>query len=77
MENNDIEINVEKRGRGRPKKYEEGWEQHYKIENYNLQYYHQNKQKIECPICKKLTNKLKLREHQRSQKCMKCVSTII
>ncbi len=58
-----------KRGRGRPQKYENGWKGHYDDINYNLTYYHSHKDRIHCPICNKLTNKLKIREHQRSKKC--------
>jgi hypothetical protein len=68
-------IEIVKRG---PKlKYKNGYKEHYKDINYNLSYYHSHKTKINCDCCGKEVNKAKIREHQKSKKCLKYKTTIV
>jgi hypothetical protein len=58
--------------RGPKSKYENGYREHYKDIKYNLTYYYNHKIKIICEYCDKKVNKLKIREHQKSKKCINC-----
>jgi uncharacterized Zn-finger protein len=69
MSDSESEIIINKKLRGRPKKYEEGCHQHCKDINYNLTYYHLNKKEVKCPICSKKTTTRLLKQHLKSKAC--------
>jgi hypothetical protein len=77
MQTNDIILEETKCKMGRPKVYEEGYKEHYKTIKYMLNYYHAHKELTECTICKKMTNRSHIREHQKSKKCRKCIIPIV
>ena len=64
------EIRKNKLKRGPKVKYDGGYKQHNQEEKYHLKYYHQHKSLIHCPTCNKEINKLTLKDHQRSKKCI-------
>ena len=72
-----VESNIEqqieiKKGRGRPKRYDEGCKQHNKDVKYFLNYYYENKNKtITCSLCgKENVKKLRLALHKKSKCCI-------
>jgi hypothetical protein len=62
---------IEKSKRGAKNKYENGYKAHYKEIKYNLNYYYNNKVRIQCDICGKECNNQKIAEHKKSKKCLK------
>lgn len=73
----NVESNIEqqieiKKGRGRPKRYDEGCKQHNKDVKYFLNYYYENKNKtITCSLCgKENVKKLRLALHKKSKCCI-------
>lgn len=64
-----LNIEVAKKKKGRPKKYDDV-KQAYNDNKYYSQYYREHKHiKVECPYCKKQVIKYIIRKHQNSQKC--------
>jgi len=67
METNNEEI---KRGRGRPKKYENGAKAHEKETKYSTDYYRKNKgERCICQVCKKDVSKWTLKNHMNTKSC--------
>ena len=70
------EIQEIKLKRGPKVKYDGGYKQHNQELKYHLNYYHQHKGLINCPTCNKEINKLTLKDHQRSKKCIAISATV-
>lgn len=74
MENQNEDLVQEqnvKKGRGRPRKYEEGSKAHEKLVKYSTSYYRSHKEdKIICDNCGESINRFTKTLHQRSKKCI-------
>ena len=65
-------ITLPKRGRGRPIKNPNGIKNNAPLDkNYFNNYYKEKLAvKIQCPVCSELISKSKMRQHQKTNKCI-------
>ena len=57
-------------------KYEEGWEEHYKINKVRKQYYETHEDPILCNLCECPTDIYHLKQHQKSKRCAKLMCSL-